>query len=101
MFKIWQRLGLIRDFVSVEKCIIIGEKKMRIEKIKEKFCPVTITLESPEELMFMWYRMNAGSSAIFEHVTGAVPHNTNTDHSYSLKIYRELDEELTRLGLKR
>jgi hypothetical protein len=94
-------LDLILGFASVEKYTIIGEKKMRIEKAKGEFIPLTITLESPEELMFMWHRMNLGSAGVFQYASESVPRNTDMDHACSLKLYREIDEELKRLGLKK
>ena len=74
---------------------------MRIEKAREEFIPLTITLESPEELMFMWHRMNLASVEVFKYPTNVVPRNTETDHDYSTKIYRDIDNELRRLGLRK
>ena len=75
---------------------------MRIEKTDKEFRPVTIILESPEELMFMWHRMNLSEHDIEE----ASREYTRVcfgrqDSMLSSRIFGSVDDELIRLGLKK
>ena len=76
---------------------------MRIEKTDKEFRPVTIILESPEELMFMWHRMNLSEHDIEEasREYTHVPFNGVRDGILGLRIFGSVDDELIRLGLKK
>ena len=64
-------------------------------KVKKQFAPVTITIETEEELQYLWHALNASSQEIEDLADCfGMPFPKNAER-LNLKMFNELNDEIT------
>jgi len=74
---------------------------MRIEQDKEcRVRPITIVLDSVDDLIFMFHRMNVPGQDILKSTTSAETFDNDKDYKLSSDIFDIVDNELARLNVE-
>ena len=87
---------------SSQLVIFGGQKKMKVEIQKQpvQINPFVITLETVDELIAMWHRMDISGAHIRENTCDIDTFDNEKDRELSQIIFDKVDSELIDLGIK-
>jgi hypothetical protein len=74
--------------------------KVEVQKQPVQINPVVITLETIDELIAMWHRMNLSGAHIRENTCDVDTFNNEKDWDLSVDIFNVIDDELSNLKIK-